>query len=425
MPLAKNIRFLLDSEAPHEPAPKPAAASAARNLQRMLESRFRAPSAAPDALQAKPQLRRFVKVAAGLAVVVAFGMQPALRLMKFSSAEAVVNAPLITLRAPIDGVVSVSGETLRLNNARADSGRADEAEQALARAVDEGRSLERHRAAAKDALMRNALQVDAFRKGRVRQLEARLSEFNDRIAIDDLRVEEASARAKRAARLAGSAISLVDADQARRALAIANEEALAARAQIEQTRIELDAAKAGSFLGDGYNDQPSSAQRGDELRRRVADYDADIDTSNETIVRLRHELEVEQAKFAKLEQAAVAAPPTGHIWERMVSPGENVSRGQELARYVDCSQLVVTAAVDEATYNSLIIGQTAQFIASNGETRTGRVVNLTGPADASANLAIASSVLTKAAFRVSVSIPSSSDSCGIGRTGRLVFGEQG
>ncbi len=78
--------------------------------------------------------------------------------------------------------------------------------------------------------------------------------------------------------------------------------------------------------------------------------------------------------------------------------------------------------MDEPTYNALVIGQKARFTAPDGASLDGQVVNLTGPSGASANLAIASSALTKAAFRVSVSLPSSDEACGIGRTGRLVFG---
>jgi hypothetical protein len=80
--------------------------------------------------------------------------------------------------------------------------------------------------------------------------------------------------------------------------------------------------------------------------------------------------------------------------------------------------------VNESTYNSLIIGQSARFLTADGVEFGGRVANLTGPSGAAANLAIAPAALTKAAFRVSVSIPSSGEDCGIGRTGRLIFGKR-
>jgi hypothetical protein len=66
-----------------------------------------------------------------------------------------------------------------------------------------------------------------------------------------------------------------------------------------------------------------------------------------------------------MAKALLAAPTLSRVWERLVSPGENVRRGQELARYLDCFYPVVAAA----------------------------------------NLAIAPAALTKSAFRVSVAVP--------------------
>jgi multidrug resistance efflux pump len=423
MSILKNIRLPIDAGASNDPSVGRDFADAVRGLHQRLKRELGAlsPASAPAAPAAAPPFRRGFKIVAGVVVVLGFGLQPMLKLLQTGSAEAVVNAPLLNLRAPIDGVVSLDGVSLVLEDPRADSARMDEAERVLARATEERHSLQRRRAAALEALARNETQTDAFRKGRILQLEARIAEWTHRAAMDEVRVEDAAARVDRDARLAGKVVSALEVDSARRALEIAKQQVLAARAQIDQTRIELDAARSGSFLGDAYNDQPSSAQRMDDLRRLVAELDANIASSDEAMARLRLDLEAERAKFARVAKAVVSPPPQGRIWERLVSPGESVRRGQDLARYVDCSRIVVTAAVDEPTYNALVIGQKARFMASDGVSLDGQVINLTGPSGASANLAIASSALTKAAFRVSVSLPSSIDACGIGRTGRLVF----
>jgi multidrug resistance efflux pump len=423
MSILKNIRPPIDAGASNDPSVSRDFADAVRGLHQRLKRELGAlsPASAPAAPAAAPPFRRGLKIVAGVVVVLGFGLQPMLKLLQTGSAEAVVNAPLLNLRAPIDGVVLLDGVSLVLEDPRADSARMDEAERVLARANEERHSLERRRAAALEALARNETQTDVFRKGRILQLEARISEWTHRAAMDEVRVEDAAARVDRDARLAGKVVSALEVDTARRALEVAKQQVLAARAQIDQTRIELDAARSGSFLGDAYNDQPSSAQRMDDLRRLVAELDANIASSDEAMARLRLDLEAERAKFERVAKAVVSPPPQGRIWERLVSPGESVRRGQDLARYVDCSRIVVTAAVDEPTYNALVIGQKARFLAADGVSFDGQVVNLTGPSGASANLAIASSALTKAAFRVSVSLPSSIDACGIGRTGRLVF----
>ncbi len=135
--------------------------------------------------------------------------------------------------------------------------------------------------------------------------------WTHRAAMDEVRVEDAAARVDRDARLAGKVVSALEVDSARRALEIAKQQVLAARAQIDQTRIELDAARSGSFLGDAYNDQPSSAQRMDDLRQLVAELDANIASSDEVVARLRLDLEAERAKFARVAKAVVSPPLQG------------------------------------------------------------------------------------------------------------------
>ena len=49
------------------------------------------------------------------------------------------------------------------------------------------------------------------------------------------------------------------------------------------------------------------------------------------------------------------------MWEVLTAPGELVVRGQDLVRLLDCSGVVVTAAVSESVYNRLHIGQSATF----------------------------------------------------------------
>jgi multidrug resistance efflux pump len=421
MPLQNKIHLPTDSD---EPAPNLEAPSPARALQHSLEQQFGASESKQDPRKITRLNQRIFKSAVGVAFVVACAIQPVRALLETSSVEAVVNAPLLTLRAPIDGVVSFDGPSVVVDDPRADSGRVEDAERSLVRFVDERQSLQRRRSAAVAEMQRQTTQLELFRKGRISQLEARLSELDHRIVIADLQGQEASERASRAAKLAGQAVSLVEAEQTKRSLAIAREAALAARAQSEQARIELEAARNGSFLGDSYNDAPSSAQKADDLRRQIGDLDADIALSDAKIVQARRDLDTEKRRFEHLTRAVLVPPPKGRLWERLALPGENVSRGQDLARYIDCSTQIVTATVSESTYNALVIGQSARFLAADGVELGGRVVNLTGPSGANANLAISPAALRKAAFRVEVSFPSSGAACDIGRTGRLIFGKR-
>ncbi len=59
----------------------------------------------------------------------------------------------------------------------------------------------------------------------------------------------------------------------------------------------------------------------DDLRRIVAELDANIASSDEVRARLGRDLESEREKFARVAKAVISPPPQGRIWERLVSPG--------------------------------------------------------------------------------------------------------
>jgi hypothetical protein len=80
--------------------------------------------------------------------------------------------------------------------------------------------------------------------------------------------------------------------------------------------------------------------------------------------------------------------------------------------------------VTESVYNRLSVGSPARFRPTDGGADLqGAVTNLTGLAEAGANLAIVPSALDREAYRVTVRVPdlASAPSCDIGRTGRVIF----
>ena len=195
---------------------------------------------------------------------------------------------------------------------------------------------------------------------------------------------------------------------------------------ISAAQIELKALKSGMFVGDNYNDIPYSAQQSYSLRQKVTDLKAKIFSNDRQTARLRVELADEEKRALRLARADIVLPRRSRVWEVLTAQGEQVTRGQELIRLVDCSLPVVTAAVTETVYNSLSIGAPASFrYRQTGEDLPGTVVQLTGVASAAANLAIMPNALTKESYRVMVKVPGLANkaNCAIGQTGRVIFGE--
>lgn len=395
----------------------------------------------PAPILSRTTVRRFGKVLLGAAVLATFGLVPLRTLLQTSSVEAVVNARLMTLRSPIAGeVVALPNELaaseahaqgstlLRIVNPRADRGRLDELEQALGKLASQRQSMNTKLAAAQAAEADLDQQAEAFRLGRIEQLTARAAELESLIAVAAARREEAIAARGRAEALNRTGnVTAAELDRLSREVTVATGTETAARHRLTATSVELAAARSRIFLGDSYNDRPSSVQRGDEMRQRIADLRSDLTGLDAEAQQLEAALVSARSRYQTQSDAAMTLPVTGRIWEALVSPGEQIRVGQDLVRLIDCSTAIVTANVTESVYNQLSVGSSARFIpADGGNDLQGKVVNLTGRATAAANLAIEPAALSKEPYRVSVAVPGlgTGQACAVGRTGRVVFGEQ-
>lgn len=421
---------------------------AARGLQDELKERWSHPDEEPEheqrpvsskAAQTGRIVRRSLKVVTGLAIVAVFGWMPLRAMWQASSVEAVVNSRVVTLRSPIDGQVfsyldlsrqmgpvSKGALVLRIVNSRGDRTRLDDLRRQLAHLENQRPSLSAKLAAvqaAREDLVRQAAQ---FRDGRILQLEARIAELRTSIEAAATRLEESTAAVERASSLAKSgSVSTVELARLTREQSIAQQTELGASKRLEGAMVELAAARNGTFLGDSYNDRPSSVQREEEIRQRAEDLKADLVQVDAEINWLAGEIISEHTRYVERSEANIGLPATGQIWEMMTSPGEDVRAGQPLLKILDCTQAVVTANVTERIYNRLQLGDHATFEPSDGGPAIdATVTNLTGASGAAANLAINPDALSKEPYRVTVTLPAVNDAvsgCTVGRTGRVVF----
>ena len=384
--------------------------------------------------------RRVLKTLIGVFVVVAAGWVPVRTLLQTTSTEAVINARLITLRAPIEGEVQAlggkgvgsdlapGGMLVTIGNSRADRARLDD----LRRLIDELQSELKGLAARKSHLeamkVELAAQTRAFQEGRVQRLEAKIDELKSELSGAGARREEAAQALARAEALArNGTTSTAVLDKAKRDSVMANESHTALKHRLAGEEVELSALRNGVYVGDSYNDRPQSQQRSDEIAVRLSDVTSDISQREARLTSLRSAYGAEQQRYAARAESTVEAPVRGSIWEVMTAPGETVVRGQELVRMLDCSGLVVTASVGETAYNHLRVGEKATF-RFRGESTDyeGRIVSLTGVASAPANFAIQPSALAKEPYRVTVALPdlaAEDSTCRVGRTGRVTFGK--
>jgi len=359
-------------------------------------------------------------------------------LLAISSVEAVINAHMITVRAPIEGDISIvkgplegglsfqaGDELLVIKNPRVDKTpllNMQQSEEQLLTTVSALR-------AKKEVLERHAKELSAqkeqFRFGRIAQLEKRIGEIDADILSAQARREMAGKSVGRARALfAKGSIAEAFLENAERDDRVASETVKGLTDRRDGALVELKAVQGGTFVGDSYNDIPQSAQRSLAVELELAEVNVQLAGSIKQLANLRENLASEKQRYGQLSTAVIRAGVSGRIWETMTAPGEHVNAGQELMRLLDCKSTIVTASVSERDFEKLQMGQRARFRPTGGDTDyEGWIVNLTGLAAGASNNAIKQLLLSRAPYHVTLKFPelSSSSGCLISRAGRVIF----
>jgi multidrug resistance efflux pump len=419
----------------------------ARSVQTILERSF-SPGAEEVAVDKAPSTtkrfvnavtaRRLAKIALGIGLVVAFGWAPLRAMLATTSVEAIVNARIETIRAPIEGIVQAPAEKnanwsstaappkLTISNPYADRSRLDELRRDLNTLESQEETLGRQSQLTQTALDTISIQAEKYRAGRLKLIDARLARQTAELQATSAKTSQTTASKRRSDHLQQTGfISGADSDRVQYEWNAATSAETAAQKRLEETKVEHDAVADGVFIGDSYNDAPSSIQRETELKMKKGELDAQLAGVRTQIKHINEQISEEEARYRLRSEATVALPSIGRVWEMLVGPGEFVNKGQDLLRVLDCSHPIVSANVDERVYNRLEVGSPAMFRPlQDGKTYHGTVINLTGAAGAPANFAIAPINLRKSPFYVTIAMDDmGAAGCSIGRTGTVSFGD--
>ena len=347
------------------------------------------------------------------------------------SADAVINARLSSVRAPVAGDVTLaplslgarvrSGDDLgSIEDARADTVRLADLEMEV--------RLEAAASARETSLV-------AWLQDQITALEART------LAYQSSREQELATRLERAR----ARLELLEADPAGEAgdvpatLSQGQTEnsgdpllpgiALEyAKERVSALEVELAALQSGVHLGDGYNDAPWSEQWRADLEARLAEHQSAQKEADDRLAAVTARLDAERLRVNRLTASPLRSSINGILWELRTESGENVQRGDELLKLVNCDSTIVTLSVTENIYNGLAVGDPATFRPQgHGSTFEGTIVRLAGSGAETVyrNLAVAPSTRHLERFDVAVDVPGLADdpdfACAIGRTGRVFF----
>jgi multidrug resistance efflux pump len=359
-----------------------------------------------------------------LVIVVAIGIIASEQLAG-ASADAVVNARLTTVRAPIAGTLTsqrralgtsvTSGESLgTLQDPLVDGVRLDDLVREQQGIAAEILNLEQSIAAVEKALGSLAARTRIYREERLRQLEAAVRSSAALKALAEERAKTRSAIGSARARSATQRSADLELEDAQQRAIIAD--------------IALEAARKGVYVGDGYNDAPYSDQQTVELSLRLSILKAELASARARSDALSQRVDAERVRLSRLASAELVSNVRGRVWEVIAGSGETVQRGQDIMKLVDCDSTIVTLSVSESVYNGLKAGDSAVFRAGDdGRTFAGTVTRLAGSGAATVyrNLAIAPSARHLERYDVSLLSPALNEDsglgCAVGRTGRVFF----
>jgi multidrug resistance efflux pump len=388
--------------------------------------------------------RWIVKFGVGAALLGVGALTTYQQVMVRVSREAVINARVASVRAPMDGIVKnatmIPGRAVQasasigdIEDPMADDGRVFQLRQDAQATERERAAVARRVADLRQARSDAEAQAEAYRLGRVRQDELRVEEARASLSAALARESDANAAQGRGAALHAHGY-MADAayEHAQHAREVAQQDTIAARKRLDALTVELEAARKGTYLGDNYNDVPSSFQRSRELTVRIEETQPTLDQLARKEETLAAQLAAEQKRLAARSTAPLAAPIDGNLWTVQAASGEYVRKGQELFTVLDCSTVVVTAAVSERDYNELRLGDPVRFrVAGSGREYAGTVSKLGLPRPAAASRSRHKNGVTRSSSSSLVAVQlaglqdSDSDRCAVGRTGEVVFEGRG
>jgi multidrug resistance efflux pump len=323
-------------------------------------------------------------------LVVMFWPYLAASLVRGSSVTAWVHlatAP-IAGRAPtalplLGSTVGADGSLMKITNDLLDPAPIQTAEAGLAGA--------RSRVAAASERLAAVRELDGQRRELMQryaadyraELDAEIAARETRIALLQAKAATATAMAERSRTISDSGYRSRDLhDDARIRVLEAEAEIAAERIAIERARRRRVASQEGIFREP---DGSSSAWAYDDWREsktEIKKANLDLNLARVTESEAEQVLASARETFQLKHQAPVKAPPGSTIRSIIIGSGATVDMGEPVAKWIDCSDLLVDAPVSDAALPLIPVGGRAEVVLEGeGKWRDARVVTVRGAAE--------------------------------------------
>lgn len=359
-----------------------------------------------------------------------------------ASADATINAQLVSLRAPIAGELDLTSLPLgarlvrgqefgSVRDTRADTVRLNDLELEINLAQAEVTDIETRKVVVDNAITALQMRTRAFNVARIEELSIELAAARERLAMatKQLQLQGEDLTELNFQSLENQADEQLNgATRWQPNLASPSVIHNFAQERVRLLENELSAARDGVYLGDGFNDAPFSEQRRTDLLRESGALDSELTEAKSRLAAFVERTEAERLRVNRVERVTLRSPASGTLYQALVTTGEIIERGDPVALIVDCGTIFVTLSVTENVYDRLNTGDPATF-RPRGSDKVfgGSIFRLAGSGAARVyeDLAVAPSQKHLERFDVSLEVPSLREdeefACAIGRTGRAYF----
>lgn len=362
------------------------------------------------------------------------------RFMTYSSVDGVVTAPLTPIRAPIEGLVYLDSDAqpggsvamgTKLFSVVDDRVDARIASDLRARHVslrEAIKLLDEKIAAVREVVSGLVLRVAVHREATTIRLQALIDEAAasvDGAQAKSVQTDGEFARAQELFKRGFATKAKLDETLATKTSARAD--IVRGKATVRKLRMELETARQGVVIGEGYGDAPYSFQRIDELRMRLMDLQSERAAAQSSERELSARMTAEDLRIEQLTRSIVQSSTRGVLWNVRVGEGAWVSRGEALADFADCSQPYVEASLPDRGFLSIRPGDgVAVRLSGSSNDVEGVVRSVRGSGPANAGSFKTSGVERQATGMMTVVVAVTADvfgagECQLGRTAKVYF----
>lgn len=310
-----------------------------------------------------------LSAAAVLCATVIWAMLP--HAISYVSTSAVVNAPLITIRSPIDGQIAVASpglaEAVPIGARMAEVTTHLPDRRLLAELTARAREIDALLTAV-DAKVARLTAVRSDLQARDGQLRAQMSawlaarrqEIGATLAGARAARDETAARVDRSQMLARTGTVTAAAlrhDEAE----LESARALVAmlEAQLQTAALEAEALDEGVLVQSGAQGAGYPRQRLDDVALRLADVEGERAQLEAEQVGIAARIRAARQELHMREVFAPVAAANGVVWRASGAPGAGVLAGDEILQVLDCEHRFVEVSVPERHFDAIRLGARA------------------------------------------------------------------